>query len=131
MASTPLIPGTPLTTTTPTLTANLGAAKLTAGEVLHFSLVVQDDLGNSSQPALLDVTVQALPVASLQGTPIVISLANPTITLEGNASTPAAHLKQYTWELVSTSPPVPNPSPTPIPTPIPIPTPVNPTPSES
>jgi hypothetical protein len=105
MASTTLVPGTPQTTTDPTLSADLGQDSLQPGSVLHFSLVVVDDLGNTSQPALLDVTVQALPVASLAGTPTVISIASETITLEGTASTPAANIKQYTWQLVSITPP--------------------------
>ncbi|HEX4030669.1 MAG TPA: hypothetical protein VHX20_09925 [Terracidiphilus sp.] len=115
MATTPLIPGTPLTTTVPTLTADLSAAKLVAGAILHFSLVVQDDLGNSSQPALLDVTVQALPVASLGGTATVVSLANPTLSLIGKDSTPSGNLKEFTWELVSVTEPVPVPVPEPEP----------------
>jgi hypothetical protein len=105
MATNPLIPGTPQTSDTPEFVANLGQDQITAGSVLHFSLVVEDDLGNSSQPALLDVTVQALPIASLAGTPATISAGTASITLEGKNSTPAGHLKQYKWELVSITPP--------------------------
>jgi len=105
MSTSPLIPGTALTTTDPDLVAGLTADQLVPGSVLHFSLVVQDDLGNNSQPALLDVAVQALPIASLEGTPTVISAGNPTITLVGKGSSPADHLKQFTWELVSVTPP--------------------------
>jgi hypothetical protein len=114
MATNPLIPGTPQTSATPEFVANIGQDQVTAGAVLRFSLVVEDDLGNSSQPAFLDVTVQALPVADLTGTPTVIPAGAATITLEGKASTPAGHLKQYKWELVSvTQAPTPTPTPTP------------------
>jgi hypothetical protein len=104
MATTPLLLNTPITTTVPTLTADLSSDKLTAGATLQFSLVVQDNLGNNSQPALLTVTVQAAPVASLAGTPLVVSLSSPTVTLVGKASTPAANLVKYTWELASVTP---------------------------
>jgi hypothetical protein len=103
--ATPLVPGTPQTTTDSTFSADLSQDQLAPGSILHFSLVVEDDLGNSSQPALLDVIIQALPIASLEGTPTVISIANPNINLVGKTSSPAANLKQFTWELVSVTPP--------------------------
>ena len=74
------------------------------GTVLRFSLVVQDDLGNSSQPAFVDVTVQALPVAVITTAPTIS--VNSNITLNGAGSAPSGHIKTYKWELVSETPPL-------------------------
>ena len=105
--------GAAQTTTDPTVVVTVTPAPA-AGQVLRFSLVVIDDLGNSSQPAFVNVTVQALPVAVLAGPPTVS--AGATIALVGSDSTPTGHIKTYQWQLV----PV-RPVPSPIPSPIPIP----------
>ena len=70
-----------------------------AGQTLRFALTVIDDLGNASQPAFVDVSVQAAPVAVLGG-PKTVSAGQP-ITLVGGDSTPPGHIKTYRWELVS------------------------------
>ena len=101
--------GAAQTTTDPTAVVTVNPAP-TAGQTLRLSLVVIDDLGNTSQPAFVNVTVQALPVAVLTG-PTAFS-AGATIALVGSASTPAGHIKTYQWQL------------TPLLTPAPIPTPV-------
>lgn len=97
MSNITLTAGTPQTTTDATAVVTLAAAPA-AGTSLRFSLVVTDDLGNQSQPAFIDVAVQALPVAVLK--PVKTVSAGAAITLDGTGSTPAANIKSYQWELV-------------------------------
>lgn len=106
MSNLTLVTGTPQDTADATAVVTL-SPEPAPGTVLRFSLVVEDDLGNNSQPAFVDVTVQALPVAVIRAAPTVS--ANTNISLDGSGSGPAGHLKAYKWELVSETPP-PNPT---------------------
>jgi hypothetical protein len=85
------------TTTDSTATVTVTPAPA-AGTSLRFSLTVTDDLGNTSQPSFVIVTVQALPVAVVTGPKAVP--AGQTINLVGTASTPTGHITKYTWQLV-------------------------------
>jgi hypothetical protein len=85
------------TTTDATATVTVTPAPA-AGASLRFSLTVTDDLGNTSQPSFVVVTVQALPQAVITG-PKVVPVGQP-IPLVGSASTPTGHITKYTWQLV-------------------------------
>lgn len=103
MSKLTLVAGTPQDTTDATAVVTPSPEPV-PGTVLRFSLIVQDDLGNSSMPAFIDVTVQESPIAVITSAPTVSS--NTNIILNGAASGPAGHLKNYKWELVSQNPPL-------------------------
>ena len=72
----------------------------TSGQVT-FQLIVTDNLGNQSPPAMVTVAIQSPPVAVLQATPSSVAPGG-TITLSGaeSAAQPTASIATYTFSLV-------------------------------
>lgn len=92
-----------------------------AGQTLRFALTVTDNNGLTSQQAVVDVPIVALPVAII-APPKAVAVGQP-IVLDGSASTPKGQITSYKWQLVQ-APAVPTPTPIPTPTPRPGPTPI-------
>lgn len=99
--------------------------------VHRFQLVVKDDAGNLSQPALIEVVVRdsqaptaVIDFADLRGTPQrePVAEAGKSFGLSGARSSDVApgKLVAYQWTLLAAdiSRPTPRPVPTPTPTPV-------------
>jgi hypothetical protein len=125
MSNISLTPGATVSTKDASAVVTLGSPAV-AGSNLRFSLVVVDNYGNTSQPAFVDIAVQALPVAVIRTGATNVS-PGTNISLDGSLSTPPGTLTTYRWTLVSVTAPD---APTPVPRPTPIPIPPRPIASE-
>lgn len=78
------------------------AAPLAAGDY-KFRLVVEDDQGLVSEPAIVSVKVQdTRPIASLEGTPEVVDFGKSFKLVGENSRATVAgrRIRKYTWTLL-------------------------------
>jgi hypothetical protein len=69
--------------------------------VVNFSLVVTDNLGQTSTAAVAQVTIQGTPTAVLTATPSSVAPGG-TITLDGSKSTSAGSIASYAFTQATT-----------------------------
>ena len=86
----------PQTTTDPTLVVTHDPAKPLAPGKYTFSLVVTDDLNQSSAPATFVVEVRSVPTVTLAGPPVVAP--NTDITLTAKVTSTGA-IKNFIWSV--------------------------------
>jgi len=93
-----LNPGVELVTDDPTLAIT---TKLAPGKY-RFQLVVEDDRGLRSEPAIVEVQVLAPPVAVLSVTPNGPVKVGENFTLDGSKSTDAdGKIVKYRWTMIA------------------------------
>jgi hypothetical protein len=97
--TTPITPGQSITPNPPT-TSTLAVTVANTIGVLKFQLVVTDNLGQQSAPAVAQVTVQGPPIAVINATPPTVAEGG-AITLDGSQSTSSGTgtIASYTFTL--------------------------------
>jgi hypothetical protein len=103
--STPVV----LSAANPTTTVNAPASSVAVTVpgvtgAVTFSLVATDNLGAESQPAYVQVNIQAPPVAKLAATPATVAEGG-TIELSGAGSTSSGSIASYRFSLVQAAVP--------------------------
>jgi hypothetical protein len=93
-----LTPTSPSTTTTAP-TSGVAVTVPNQSGTVTFSLVVTDNLGEASQPATVNVSIQGPPIAVLTATPTTIATGG-TIELSGSGSTTSGSIASYKFSLV-------------------------------
>ncbi len=95
--TTPITSGQSITPNPPT-TSTLAVSVPNGVGVLTFQLVVTDNLGQQSAPAVATVTVQGPPIAVLAATPSQVAQGG-AITLDGSKSTSTGTIASYSFTL--------------------------------
>jgi hypothetical protein len=95
VTSVALSPSSPTVTTT---VPNVSVTVPNQSGSVSFSLVVTDNLGNESSPAILTVNIQSPPVAVLTGPES--TAAGAVIELSGSRSAPSGSIASYKFSLL-------------------------------